>query len=94
LYGLNLQFVSKALYRLNIEACLLVAVIVGICGARVDAQNVTLSHLRCANLRDPLGIDVAQPRFSWIIESGRKNERQAAYEVVVEGFWDSYTELD
>ncbi len=79
----------RVLRRLNVRMCLFVVVMLGVFAARSDAANVTLSHLRCENLLDPLGIDVAKPRFSWIIESGRANERQTAFEVVVDGIWDS-----
>ena len=33
----------------------------------------------------PLGVDVEQPRLSWILDAGR----QSAYQVVVDGAWDS-----
>jgi alpha-L-rhamnosidase len=49
----------------------------------------TVSNLRCENLVDPLGIDVAKPRLSWIIESSRSNEKQSAYEIIVDDQWDS-----
>ena len=49
----------------------------------------TVTHLRCENLADPLGIDVAKPRLSWIIESNRPNKKQSGYQVVVDGQWDS-----
>jgi alpha-L-rhamnosidase len=56
--------------------------------------------LRCEGLANPLGVDVAQPRLSWKIESHRRGESQTAYEVVVAStpenlakdkgdFWDS-----
>ena len=44
--------------------------------ARVDS-------LRCENLTNPLGVDVAQPRLSWQIQSGARGERQTAYQVLV-----------
>ena len=41
--------------------------------------------LRCESVENALGIDVAQPRLSWLLDSGR----QTAYQVVVNGLWDS-----
>jgi alpha-L-rhamnosidase len=38
---------------------------------------------RCECLTDPLGIDVEKPRLSWVIESGKRGERQTAYRVLV-----------
>jgi len=45
------------------------------------AAAVTVSGLRCEDRVNPEGIDVAQPRLSWIIESTRRGELQTAYEV-------------
>lgn len=36
-------------------------------------------HLRCEYLKDPIGIDVKAPRFSWQLEGDSK--RQSAYEI-------------
>ena len=57
--------------------------------AQLCAGTVTLTQLRCENLTDPLGIDVAKPRLSWIIGSDHQNQKQTAYEVVVDGQWGS-----
>ncbi len=43
----------------------------------------SLANLRCEYLADPLGIDVAKPRLSWVIESTHRRERQTAYQVLV-----------
>jgi alpha-L-rhamnosidase len=42
-----------------------------------------LTNLRCEYLVDPLGIDVEKPRLSWVIESGKRGERQTAFQVMV-----------
>ncbi len=52
-------------------------------------QAIAVTQLRCENLVDPLGIDVARPRLSWSLEAGRRNEIQKAYQIVVAGQWDS-----
>jgi alpha-L-rhamnosidase len=81
-------FIFSSIRRLNAGRYLPVAVLLGIFAAQGNAA-VTVSHLRCENLLDPQGIDVAKPRLSWILESSRSNEKQTAYEVVVDGLWDS-----
>jgi alpha-L-rhamnosidase len=53
------------------------------------AHALTVTDLRCERLHDPLGIDVFKPRFSWISESDARNQKQSAYEIIVEGQWDS-----
>ena len=47
-----------------------------------------VASLRCEYLKDPLGIDVAKPRLSWVIEdrgqeSGGRGISQTAYQVLV-----------
>ena len=40
-------------------------------------------NLRCEYLVDPIGIDVLQPRFSWVLDEPARGQRQTAYQVVV-----------
>jgi alpha-L-rhamnosidase len=53
----------------------------------VEAQpaeaQTTVTNLLTENLHNPLGLDAAQPRLSWQLQSPRRNTRQQAYEVVV-----------
>ena len=42
-----------------------------------------IRDLRCEYRDNPLGIDVAKPRLSWVIESGHRGEWQTAYQVLV-----------
>ncbi len=41
------------------------------------------TRLRCEYLDDPIGIDVARPRFSWVLESDARGVSQSAYQVLV-----------
>src|SRR3974390_19734 len=54
---------------------------------------LTISHLRCEYLVNPLAVDGARPRLSWIVESDRRGARQAAWRVRVTSdagdLWDS-----
>ena len=43
----------------------------------------TPSRLRCEYLEDPIGLDVAEPRFSWRMESDARGARQTARQVQV-----------
>ncbi len=40
-------------------------------------------ELRCEYLSDPLGIDVAEPRLSWVLNPAARIDRQTAYRVLV-----------
>jgi len=53
-----------------------------IAGLAVQAQ-VVIKHLRCEMLANPLGIDALQPRFSWQLESDKRNVVQTAYQILV-----------
>jgi alpha-L-rhamnosidase len=41
------------------------------------------AHLRCEYLKNPLGIDVRQPRFQWVLANSRRGEMQTAYQILV-----------
>lgn len=49
----------------------------------VTLNAAKLADLRCEYLKDPLGIDVAKPCLSWVIESERRGERQSADQLLV-----------
>jgi len=40
-------------------------------------------ELRCEYAVNPLGVDVAQPRLTWLLESDRRGQMQSAYQVLV-----------
>jgi len=41
------------------------------------------SNLRCEYLTNPLGIDVLEPRFFWVLEHTARGQKQSAYQVLV-----------
>ena len=47
------------------------------------AGAATVVDLRCEYRQDPLGIDAARPRLSWVINSDRRGAMQSAYQVLV-----------
>ncbi len=69
----------------------LVSTITGLLALACGAAwaEVAVIDLRCENRIDPLGVDVAIPRFSWKTTSEARNEEQTAYQIVVDGVWDS-----
>jgi len=40
-------------------------------------------NLRCEYLSNPLGIDVRQPRFAWVLDHTARGQRQTAYQILV-----------
>ncbi len=66
------------------------AVVLGLAGglalAGGQACSVTVADLRCEYLKDPLGIDVSQPRLSWKLAAAdpqARGQRQTAFQVLV-----------
>ena len=39
--------------------------------------------LRCEFAENPMGVDVAQPRLYWWVESDKRNQKQTAYRILV-----------
>ncbi len=56
------------------------------------ASGVNIQNLRCEYLPNPLGIDILNPRLSWIIESTRRGERQKAFQIIVASSKDKLAE--
>ncbi len=40
-------------------------------------------NLRCEYLKNPLGIDVRKPRFSWMLRHSERGQKQSAYQLIV-----------
>ncbi|MDP8218567.1 MAG: hypothetical protein P9M03_07570, partial [Candidatus Theseobacter exili] len=45
--------------------------------------DMQITHLRCEYLVNPLGIDVTNPRLSWVLESSTRGQEQTAYRIIV-----------
>ena len=45
--------------------------------------SLKIKDLRCEYAVNPIGIDVQNPRFSWILESGMRAQAQTAFQVIV-----------
>ena len=46
-------------------------------------SDVRVVDLRCEYMTNPLGVDVAQPRLSWKLESQWRGQKQTAYQILV-----------
>ena len=47
------------------------------------SQPVRVMRLRCEYLADPMGIETASPRLSWVLESSERAQRQSGYQILV-----------
>ncbi len=46
-------------------------------------KNIEIYDLRCEGLKNPLGIDVIQPRLSWKMHSQVRGQKQTAYRILI-----------
>jgi alpha-L-rhamnosidase len=51
--------------------------------------KTTVTDLRCEGLDQPLGIDAAQPRLSWMLTADGRGQLQTAYQILVAGTADN-----
>ncbi len=45
--------------------------------------SIAVYHQTCEYEKNPLGIDIVYPRFSWTLTSRKRNQIQTAYEIIV-----------
>jgi alpha-L-rhamnosidase len=48
-----------------------------------SAQAATVGDLRCEYRENPVGIDAARPRLSWVLSASERNVKQTAWQVLV-----------
>jgi alpha-L-rhamnosidase len=60
--------------------CLAVILLAAACCA---AGPLPPTNLRVEYLSNPMGVDVAQPRFSWFLEHSERGQKQTGYQVLV-----------
>jgi hypothetical protein len=57
-------------------------VLLSVAGCVVRPPPLRVTALRCELDADPLGVDVAQPRLGWLLESPERNQVQSAFQVL------------
>jgi alpha-L-rhamnosidase len=54
-----------------------------LCSGGLESSTLTVTKLRCEYRGNPVGIDTAGPRLSWVLESEQRGQKQTAYRVLV-----------
>lgn len=49
----------------------------------LPAAGLTVTALHCEHRSNPLGIDLPQPRLSWVLQSSQRGDGQSAYQILV-----------
>jgi len=55
----------------------------------VPSEKLTPTELRCEYAKNPLGVDVANPRLFWKLESAMRSQRQSAFQILVASSFDN-----
>ena len=51
--------------------------------AQAQSARTLVSNLRCEYLENPLGVDVSNPRFSWMLVDNTLGAKQEAFQILV-----------
>ena len=46
-------------------------------------EGIEVSKLLCEYRENPINLNMAQPRFSWILQSEQRGQKQNAYQILV-----------
>jgi alpha-L-rhamnosidase len=71
----------NSLSKKTLRQTLLVASVLMLASFQSLAALVPVK-LQCENRVDPLGVDVAQPRFIWQVQSDERDQKQTAYQIL------------
>jgi alpha-L-rhamnosidase len=77
---MNQQNFSKYSAQLVIVFCMFIVLT---CVHCTDRKKIEIVSLKCEYVSNPIGIDVTQPRFSWILQSDQRGQKQTAYQILV-----------
>jgi hypothetical protein len=66
------------------KLAVLVASLLSVAGVNlpVRAATMTPARLRCEYRENPLGVDLPQPRLSWILQSDKRGEAQTGWQIL------------
>jgi alpha-L-rhamnosidase len=73
-------------FRAFAVSLLLFSAFAAISQAEENKAGLQCNGLRCESMIDPLGIDTAQPRLSWLLQaspSSERDQKQTAYQILV-----------
>ena len=54
----------------------------GLTAATFSCAGMTVASLGCEHGEHPTGVDVPQPRLSWVLQSSQRGDRQTAYQIL------------
>ncbi|TDQ06949.1 glycoside hydrolase family 78 protein [Pedobacter metabolipauper] len=63
--------------------CLLICLVLPLSGKASGYADIQPIALKCEHLENPIGVDAAHPRLSWMMSDNRTGAKQTAYRIVV-----------
>ena len=69
----------KSVYLLSLTFLL---VIVGGCINQIT-KSIAINNVSCEYAENPINVDSTNPRFSWLLESSSRGQKQTAYQILV-----------
>jgi alpha-L-rhamnosidase len=79
---LKMRLVGFIIATVFVGAVMAMGIKIDLPKIELNGGEVTAANLRCEYKINPLGIDVAQPRLSWIVDSAKRGQKQTAYQVL------------
>src|SRR5438105_108207 len=79
---MNNRVIITAMNLKNVTVMAIWAIVLGV-ALRVEGKaDIRPESLKCEYRTNPLGIDVAKPRLSWILDSTDRGQFQTAYQIL------------
>ena len=54
--------------------------------------QINIDKVLCENRKNPLGIDIDKPKFTWVLSSRERSKKQSAYQIQVSSKNDDFDE--
>jgi len=74
---------NRARSRMAVTAMVFILAIAAFLPAAENPGPQAPTGLRCEYLENPMGVDVRQPRFFWVLEHSGRGQAQSAYQMIV-----------
>jgi hypothetical protein len=93
---LKSEFRSLFIKATNIVSKKIFVIILSLFSAGfINAQNsLSVFNMSCENEENPIGLETANPRFSWQINASQRNVSQSAWQIIVSGSEDNIKNLN
>ncbi|MFQ6037289.1 MAG: family 78 glycoside hydrolase catalytic domain [Candidatus Aminicenantales bacterium] len=75
--------ITRDIFRVFLVAAVAGTFSIGAIGSAETTGPRPPFNLRCEYLKNPMGLDVKNPRFSWMLDHSSRGQKQTAYQIIV-----------